>query len=96
MSSEDLYNSSPRAIVFYGKTWCPDCHRARKVLVENKTDFLEVDISKDKKAGEYVRQINRGNESVPTIIFPDGTILVEPGNSVLRDKLRQLEGHPAS
>ena len=90
-SVEDLYNNSPRAIVFYGNSWCPDCRRARLLLLDNNIEFSEIDISKDDKASEFVRQINHGNKSVPTIVFPDGTILVEPGTSVLLDKIKQIE-----
>jgi mycoredoxin len=90
MSSENLYTRTPNTIVFYNKTWCPDCHRARAVLVENQVQFLDVDVSKDNKAKEFVKQINNGNESVPTIVFPDGTALVEPRKSILAEKLKSL------
>jgi len=45
-----------------------------------------VDIDKDKQAEQYVRSANNGMRSVPTILFPDGDILVEPSNKALADK----------
>jgi mycoredoxin len=59
--------------------------------MDSKHSFLEIDISGDDQAREFIRQINHGNESVPTIIFPDGTILVEPKNAALAEKLRMMD-----
>lgn len=56
-----------------------------------KHPFFEIDISGDDQAREFIRQINHGNESVPTIIFPDGTILVEPKNAALVEKLKMMD-----
>jgi glutaredoxin len=90
MSIEDLYSKNPKKVVFYSKTWCPDCHRARAVLSEHNIPFRDVDISKDAHARDFVKQLNHGNESVPTIIFPDGTFLVEPNNSALESKIKNF------
>jgi len=59
--------------------------------MDSKHPFLELDISGDEKAREFIRQINHGNESVPTIIFRDGTILVEPRNTSLAEKLKKMD-----
>jgi mycoredoxin len=59
--------------------------------MDSKHPFFEIDISDDEKAREFIRQINHGNESVPTIIFPDGTILVEPRNAALAEKLKKMD-----
>jgi mycoredoxin len=91
MAIDDLYSLSPKTTVSYGKSWCPDCRRARKLMTESKIPFIDIDIANDDKAREFVRQINHGNESVPTIIFPDGKILVEPQNSILSEKLDRLK-----
>jgi mycoredoxin len=84
----DLYTVSPEQIVLYGSVWCGDCRRARQVLAENSVKFLDVDIEQDEKAAEFVRNHNRGMQSVPTIIFPDGTSLTEPDRNTLRNKLQ--------
>ena len=42
-----------------------------------------VDIERDPEAMAYVEQINAGKRIVPTIICPNGTILVEPSNAEL-------------
>ncbi len=71
----------------YGTTWCPDCVRAKQVLGKHNVPFAWVDISQDAGARTYVEKVNRGNRSVPTIVFPDGSILVEPSNKQLEEKL---------
>jgi mycoredoxin len=78
-------------ILFYSTKWCPDCHRAQQILDQRGTAYQYIDISKDAKARAYVEKVNNGNRSVPTIVFPDGDILVEPSNAVLNKKLDSLE-----
>lgn len=74
-------------IIMYGTTWCPDCKRAKQFFGENRIPFQWVNIQEDSDAMQYVEQVNNGNRSVPTIIFPDGEILVEPSNAELADKM---------
>jgi len=50
-----------------------------------------IDIDQNPQATEFVKQVNRGLRRVPTIIFPDGTILVEPDSESLRAKLRNFQ-----
>ena len=76
-----------RCIIVYGTRWCPDCHRACKILGRRKIPYEYIDINRDSQARTYVEQVNNGNRSVPTILFPDGDILVEPSNSALNAKL---------
>jgi mycoredoxin len=74
-------------IIVYGTTWCPDCRRAKQVLDKHKIAYTWINIEDDPAAAEIVVKINKGNRSVPTILFPDGSTLVEPGNSELEKKL---------
>lgn len=77
-------------IVMYGTPWCGDCRRARRVFDQHQTAYDYVDIEQDDTARAYVEQVNRGSQSVPTIVFSDGSILVEPSSAVLTAKLQQL------
>lgn len=79
--------SAQNTIVVYGTSWCPDCRRAQRVLDQNGVTYTYVNIEHDEAAAEYVVQVNRGNRSVPTIVFPDGAVLVEPSNAQLQAKL---------
>ncbi|APV44710.1 mycoredoxin [Dehalogenimonas formicexedens] len=75
-------------IIMYGTTWCPDCYRAKSFLKSRGISFKWIDIAVDPAATTEVERINKGNRSVPTIVFPDGSILVEPSNSELEKKLQ--------
>jgi len=87
----ELYTLSPQEIIFYGVSWCGDCHRARQILTEKSISFVDVDIDRDSQATEFVKSINRGYRSVPTIVFPDGSSLTEPDTLTLSRKLESLE-----
>lgn len=83
--------SGEQSITVYGTKWCPDCHRACRILDKRDIPYIYIDINRDKQACDYVEQVNHGNRSVPTIQFPDGDILVEPSNSTLNAKLDTLK-----
>jgi len=74
-------------IIVYSTVWCPDCKRAKKFFGEQRIPYQNIDIEKDPEAMAFVEQINNGMRVVPTIIFPDGSILTEPSNAELASKL---------
>jgi glutaredoxin-like protein len=74
-------------IAMYGTAWCPDCTRSKRWLDRHGIPFTWHDIEKDEKARAYVVQVNHGNRSVPTLVFSDGSILVEPSDAELAKKL---------
>jgi thioredoxin reductase (NADPH) len=75
------------AIIVYGTTWCPDCKRSKQFLGDQRIHYHWVDIERDPEAMAYVEQVNRGKRIIPTIVFTDGSILVEPSNAELAQKL---------
>lgn len=79
--------SKTNEILFYSTSWCGDCRRSRKVLNTMGVAYKDIDIEEDAAAAEVVRKLNRGAQSVPTIVFPDGSVLVEPTNATLEQKL---------
>jgi mycoredoxin len=74
-------------ITVYATTWCGDCHRARRVLDRHSARYRWIDVDQDEEAAGEVLRINRGLRSVPTILFPDGSVLVEPSDAELEAKL---------
>ncbi len=74
-------------IVVYSTVWCPDCKRAKKFFGEHRVPYINIDIEQDPAAMEYVEKVNNGMRIIPTIVFPDGSILVEPSNAELAQKL---------
>lgn len=79
------------SIKMYGTTWCPDCRRAKQVFEAEKVSYEWIDISEDPEAAAYVEKVNGGFRSVPTILFPDGDVLVEPSSPTLAQELRALK-----
>jgi mycoredoxin len=84
---DDLYIKNPSQIVMYTTQYCPDCRRAREFFETHNVEYLRVDLEGNAKAIEFVMRINNGCQSVPTIIFPDGSILVEPSRAELQEKI---------
>ena len=82
----DLYSLKPTQIVMYAVEWCPDCRRAKFFFKRKKIEVLEVDVNADKNAETFVKELNNGNRSVPTIILPDGSMMVEPSTDELEAK----------
>ena len=62
----------------------------RGLLAQAKIPYDYIDISRDPVAAAKVRAINDGNESVPTLLFPDGSSLTEPSAGQLKQKLESL------
>ena len=82
----DHYTLNPSQIVMYTTQFCPDCLRAKKFLEANNIPYLGIGLEGNIEATEFVMKVNNGNRSVPTIIFPDGTVLVEPDSEELKQK----------
>ena len=74
-------------IRLYGANWCPDCRRSKAFLGEHRIAYQYIDIEQDVEAQEYVKQQNDNKQIIPTIVFPDSSILVEPTNAELAEKL---------
>jgi len=77
-------------VVVYATSWCPDCIRARMLLKRLKVSYTEIDIDKDQAGCQVVLDHNRGQRIVPTIFFPDGSVLVEPSDQAMLEKLEAL------
>ncbi len=77
-------------IKMYGALWCPDCRRAKRFLEDHGVTFDWHDIESDREARAYVQQVNGGKRIIPTIVFGDGSVLVEPSNAELAKKLGAL------
>ncbi|MHB0928301.1 MAG: glutaredoxin domain-containing protein [Candidatus Nanopelagicales bacterium] len=77
-------------IEFYGADWCGDCRRSKRQLDELGVEYTYIDTEKTEGAIGKVLEYNQGAQSIPVIVFPDGTHLTEPSNPALKAKLEQL------
>jgi mycoredoxin len=83
----DHYTLTPSQIVMYTTEYCSDCLRVKKFFEAHRIPYLRIGLEDNQEATDFVRQVNSGYRSVPTIIFPDGTVLVEPSWEELKIKL---------
>lgn len=84
-------NSINNQLIIYTTSWCGDCVRTKKLLDDLGVSYKEINIENDPDAAERVVNINGGNRSVPTIVFPDESHLTEPDNDTLKKKLMSLD-----
>ena len=77
----------PHHITVMGSTWCSDCKRAKRFLGDQQVEYRWVDVEQDEEARRFVEKVNDGKTIIPTIVFDDGTILVEPSNAQLAKQL---------
>ena len=74
-------------IKVYGAPWCPDCRRSKKFLNEHRVAFDWIDIDEDPKGLKIVRKLQHGRRRIPTIVFSDGSFVMEPTDEELAVKL---------
>ena len=77
---------NPPQVTMYTTEYCSDCLRAKKFFDQNNISHVRVALEGNPEATDFVMKINNGYRSVPTIVFPDGSILVEPTWEELKQK----------
>jgi glutaredoxin-like protein len=83
-------------VIVYGTDWCGDCYRTRRFLDRNQILYEWIDADADPRASAIVRRLNNGRRTVPTLVFPDGSVMAEPSNLELARKLGIETGPTAS
>ena len=75
-------------LTMYTTTWCGFCARLKTALKAEGIAYTEVDIETDPAAAEFVMSVNRGNQTVPTVKFADGSTMTNPSARDVKKKLR--------
>lgn len=75
-------------ILFYGTEWCGQCRAARRLFERGGIPYRWIDIDQDEEAARFVESVANGFRSVPTIVWPDGSLMVEPSMPALAEKLK--------
>ena len=78
------------AVTMYTTPWCGYCQRLKSQLGRAGIGFEEVDIEAVPGAAAIVEKVNRGNQTVPTLVFADGTALTNPSVGDVAEKLASL------
>lgn len=76
-----------QALTIYSTTWCGYCHRLMKQLDREGVEYTAVDIERDEGAAAFVQGVNGGNQTVPTVVYADGTAATNPS---LKDVLARV------
>lgn len=78
---------TPEKLTMYSTTWCGYCRRLKSQLDREGIDYAEVDIEQVPDAAEFVMSVNGGNQTVPTVYFPNGTALTNPTLAQVKEQL---------
>ena len=82
--------SSGTPVTMYSTKWCGYCFRLRKQLDREGIAYEVVDIDRDEDAAVLVMQVNNGNQTVPTMVYSDGTAQTNPSLQQVKAKLAAL------
>jgi mycoredoxin len=75
------------SITMYSTTWCGYCQRLKTQLDREGISYTEVNIEQDESAAALVEQVNGGNQTVPTVVFADGSAMTNPSLIQIKQKL---------
>jgi mycoredoxin len=78
---------STGTVTMYSTTWCGYCRRLKAQMQREGIRFTEVDIELEPDHADYVMQVNGGNQTVPTVLFADGTAATNPSIAEVRERL---------
>ncbi len=75
------------SVTMYSTVWCGYCQRLKAQMQRAGIAYTEVDIEQDPAAAEFVMAVNGGNQTVPTVRFPDGSALANPSIAQVKERL---------
>ncbi|MDQ6641402.1 MAG: mycoredoxin [Actinomycetota bacterium] len=85
-----MTDPNSRQFTMYSTPWCGYCHRLKSQLGREGIAFDEVDIEQEPEAAQIVMTANHGNQTVPTLVYLDGTAQTNPSLAQVKDKLAAL------
>ena len=77
-------------VTMFSTTWCGYCKRLKRQLAADGIEMTEIDIEQDQAAAEFVMSVNGGFQTVPTVVFPDGSALTNPSAATVKARLHEL------
>jgi mycoredoxin len=82
-----VVTEAPTTLTLYSTSWCGYCRRLKTQLDRDGITYVEVDIEQTPNAADFVMKVNGGNQTVPTVHFPDGTALTNPTLAQVKEQL---------
>ena len=83
-------SASTASVTMYSTPWCGYCHRLKSQMDREGIAYSVVDIEQDPDAALIVEQVNGGNQTVPTLVYSDGTAQTNPSLAQVKEKLAGL------
>ncbi len=77
-------------LTMYTTTWCGFCRNLKRQLARAGVEVSEVDIERDPEAARFVEGVNGGNQTVPTVVFPDGSTMTNPSAAQVQARMADL------
>lgn len=87
MTAETAPAAENTTITMYSTTWCGYCRRLKTQLDSEGIAYREVNIEEDAESAAFVESVNGGNQTVPTVLFPDGSTATNPSLAEVRTRL---------
>src|ERR1700731_1980729 len=84
---KEFADMSHTNIKLYGTNWCSDCKRSKRFLGEQRVHYEFVNIEENMEGQAFVKELQKGGLTIPTIVFEDGSVLIEPSNAEVAAKL---------
>ena len=78
------------SFVMYSTTWCGYCKRLKSQLADLGINFEEINIEEVPGTAQIVEKVNGGNQTVPTLVFSDGSAMTNPSAKQVQEKLTEL------
>jgi mycoredoxin len=77
-------------VIMYSTAWCGYCHRLKSQMDREGITYEVIDIERQPEAAAIVERVNNGNQTVPTLVYPDGTAQTNPALKDVKAKLASL------
>lgn len=74
-------------VTMYSTTWCGYCRRLKGQMERAGIAYTEINIEHDPASADFVEKANGGNQTVPTVLFPDGSTLTNPSLAQVKEKV---------
>ncbi|NLT54496.1 MAG: mycoredoxin [Actinomycetales bacterium] len=82
-----MQEPTPGTVTVFSTPWCGHCLRLKSRLDGEGIPYRDVDVEQVPEAAGFVMRVNGGNQTVPTVLFPDGTTLTNPSVATVRARL---------
>jgi mycoredoxin len=82
-----MTTAAPDTIIMFSTPWCGYCQRLKAQMTREGIAYTEVNIETDPESAAFVESVNGGNQTVPTLLFPDGTALTNPPIAAVKEKV---------